>query len=1168
MEFKQIFTFKHIINNMKNMKKTILVLSAGIIAAFAVLFATADTAHAANCKNNICATLISAGGGGQAATARVANNSGSSTQIAFYTYKVFIQPYNEGWGNQELYDHKVITLADGQTQTVSVNTPDCMAQFDVHIGYPEQTEASILIGLFSSDKNLCQLPLTISGKVTKCGQPVSNVAINTCHLGTVYTDASGNWSAAAYSGASYCARASNSAKAANNVSCFTDNASYEWQVAGQNKFTGCGSSEINAWDRSSDSNIDFVIDCPCTDECSTNDQKVCAGDGWKKCGNYDSDSCLEWSDVTNCAANQVCDEGECFDCGSGLTGTITYAGSAASPATATVSNQSKCTHEVSFCAYNLYIKTPLPGWLDTQVLYNSKKISIGPGQTKPMSLDVNGCMTQVDLFKGECVYPLGDNMTYPTLLAGVINAEELCKKCEDDCVAGAKRCANGAVETCGNYDSDSCTEWGNAEDCGDDQWTDNYRCSADWTQRERIKRGCSYDQCFETKEWVNQTDCDALNKKCDGGQCVIKCTNECSSTGAKKCTGNDTYQVCGNYDSDDCLEWGDNKNCATGSTCKGDGICEHVVKPVSVDLKGPESISCQENFTLTWTSANATSCAASGAWSGTKAVNGSQAIATIASAKTYTLTCTGEDGSDTDSVTVTVSGDVPAANAGDDKDTFESTSITLDGSATGSNLTYAWTCNGGTVTNASSANATFKAPSVSTDTYYVCTLKVTNKCGSDTDTLNILVKNKTETGLTVNLTATPKTGCVTLKNVDLTAEAALVGGDSNDQITYYFDCDNNGSYEKTVTTANRGYTAADLCQYATKGTHTAAVKVSALGLTDTATATITTRRCGGGGSDDPDVALDAHPDNGCAPLKNVDLYAEVYPNGHGDDDYTYYFYCDEDSDDDDYDKKVTTSKTSYTAEELCDYSDSDTYTARVRVESGNDLDVEDTADIEAEDCGKDEGNLSIEKLVSNLSNGTGYLDSVAAKPGDVLSFKITVEAVNGDLQDVQLTDVLPYGIRNAQDIYVDGSRVSDNLASGIDLGDIDESDTVKVIFTAYVADKDSFSFGQNRVTNTAEAECDDDNCSDEDSAEVTVNKTQVEGATTVSTGFTNNPFIDSFVIPAGLALFLIWAFKAKLIKAEEWLDGKRKNYFVYKSAKTLDLQRAKLKAKQIVNRFN
>lgn len=784
--------------------------------------------------------------------------------------------------------------------------------------------------------------------------------------------------------------------------------------------------------------------------------------------------------------------------------------------------------------------------------------------------------------------------------------------CSNECTSGSKRCANGKVETCGNYDSDSCTEWGDikdcptgqsctgagickctdhvkkecvnndlywydscnnkqelAEDCGNDEWTENYRCSGDWTQREKIKRGCAYAACYENREWANEYDCAIDGKKCDGGNCVIKCQNECSTTGAKKCTGETTYQICGNYDTDDCLEWGDDKNCAVGSICKGAGICEHVVKPVSVDLKGPESIGCQENFTLTWTSINATSCLASGAWSGTKAVNGSQSMAAIQGSKTYILTCTGNDGSDTDSVTVSVSGDVPVAEAGDDKEIFESSSILLDGSSTGSNLTYSWTCNGGTLSDASSAKAVFQAPSVSVDTYYVCTLKVSNNCGFDTDTVNILVKNKTEKGLTVNLTTSTKSGCITLKNVDLTAEATLVGGESTDQITYYFDCTNDGNYEKTVTTTARSYTANDLCTYEAKGTHTASVKVSALGLTDTATATITTRRCGGGGSDDPTVLLDGHPDNGCAPLKNVDLYAEVSPNGHGDGEYTYYFYCDEDNDDDDYDKKVTTSKTSYTAEELCDYSDSGTFTARVRVESGNDLDVDDETTIEAEDCDDDEeGNISIEKLVSNVTDKTAYLDSIIAAPGDVISFKITVEAVNGDLENVELTDILPSGIHDARDIYVDGSKVSDDLENGLDLGDIDEGDTVKVTFTAYVAGKDSFSFGQNRIINTAKAECDNDDCSDEDSATVTVNKTQVEGATTVSTGFTNNPFIDSFVIPAGLALFLIWAFKAKLIKAEEWLDAKRRSYFAYKSRKVLDLERAKLKAQRIADRFN
>ena len=43
--------------------------------------------------------------------------------------------------------------------------------------------------------------------------------------------------------------------------------------------------------------------------------------------------------------------------------------------------------------------------------------------------------------------------------------------------------------------------------------------------------------------------------------------------------------------------------------------------------------------TLTWSSSNASTCAASGAWSGTKATSGSQVIGNITQAATYTLTC-------------------------------------------------------------------------------------------------------------------------------------------------------------------------------------------------------------------------------------------------------------------------------------------------------------------------------------------------------------------------------------------------------------------------------------------------------------------------------------------------------------------------------------------------
>ena len=66
------------------------------------------------------------------------------------------------------------------------------------------------------------------------------------------------------------------------------------------------------------------------------------------------------------------------------------------------------------------------------------------------------------------------------------------------------------------------------------------------------------------------------------------------------------------------------------------------------------SVIVGEVITLTWSSSNATSCSASGAWSGSKAVSGNEDI-TIANsgANNFSLSCTGEGGSGSASASVT-----------------------------------------------------------------------------------------------------------------------------------------------------------------------------------------------------------------------------------------------------------------------------------------------------------------------------------------------------------------------------------------------------------------------------------------------------------------------------------------------------------------------------------
>jgi len=49
----------------------------------------------------------------------------------------------------------------------------------------------------------------------------------------------------------------------------------------------------------------------CTNDCTTSGAKQCSGNGYQTCDNYDADSCLEWSTITNCNSGQTCNNGNC-----------------------------------------------------------------------------------------------------------------------------------------------------------------------------------------------------------------------------------------------------------------------------------------------------------------------------------------------------------------------------------------------------------------------------------------------------------------------------------------------------------------------------------------------------------------------------------------------------------------------------------------------------------------------------------------------------------------------------------------------------------------------------------------------------------------------------------------------------------------------------------------
>ena len=151
--------------------------------------------------------------------------------------------------------------------------------------------------------------------------------------------------------------------------------------------------------------------------------------------------------------------------------------------------------------------------------------------------------------------------------------------CVDECAQGERRCQDGASQACGEFDDDPCLEWSESSACdrteacqagvcesicNDDCLEGDKRCEADNTER------CDDfddDPCFE---WGDSTAC-GYGLSCDEGDCVDVCSDACSLD-ELRCDVDASYQVCGNHDQDECLEWSTAEACALDLICV-DGLC-------------------------------------------------------------------------------------------------------------------------------------------------------------------------------------------------------------------------------------------------------------------------------------------------------------------------------------------------------------------------------------------------------------------------------------------------------------------------------------------------------------------------------------------------------------------------------------------------------------------
>jgi uncharacterized repeat protein (TIGR01451 family) len=199
--------------------------------------------------------------------------------------------------------------------------------------------------------------------------------------------------------------------------------------------------------------------------------------------------------------------------------------------------------------------------------------------------------------------------------------------------------------------------------------------------------------------------------------------------------------------------------------------------------------------------------------------------------------------------------------------------------------------------------------------------------------------------------------------------------------------------------------------------------------------------------------------------------------------------------------------------------------------------------------------------VRDLSSGTAFFDSVTAEPSDVLSFSIIITSGNSSLDNVIVRDTLPFQMAwRPNSLKLDGVSVSGDIVSGYSIGSLSANQTRTVTFDADTVLAANFAFGNTTLINSVTVSS--GNTSGSDTATIIINRKAVAGATTIPTGLTNNLFVDSFLIPLAIALLLVWIFRSRLIKWEQWLDDKKRGYRVYKSDKVLRLKAQKIRIQE------
>lgn len=306
----------------------------------------------------------------------------------------------------------------------------------------------------------------------------------------------------------------------------------------------------------------------CTHECAEGTLQ-CSGDGVERCGNFDDDDCLEWSEAAACDEGEVCSNGECRSTCANECGGL---------------NERRCNGDAVQTCGNHDADTCLE-WSTPSACAEGQSCSSGRCVDRCVNecpqgaaqCANNGVQTCGNFDDDECfewggATPCAEGQTCSSGRCVAVDV------CEDECARGVARCAPGGLQTCGDFDEDACNDWGPAVACPQGETCSNGACAARCSDEcppgalrcaERGFQQCGQYDDDDCAEWSAVTPC-AEGEACSNGVCALECDDECGE-GSVRCSGNGV-QRCGDNDEDVCQEWLDAVPCPANQTCSG-GVC-------------------------------------------------------------------------------------------------------------------------------------------------------------------------------------------------------------------------------------------------------------------------------------------------------------------------------------------------------------------------------------------------------------------------------------------------------------------------------------------------------------------------------------------------------------------------------------------------------------------